>query len=1111
MDADSPSRTFFQTLSQRVGTCVRGLLKLTAVLAAVAMVAYIYALSQTDEAIRSHLQSELDTHYTLQGLQVTVASAKFYKGRGVAVRGVVLKERFGERKGQEIARFDEVYFACDASLERFITDPPPLLGTSVRGMRIRAELAADGSVNAARLFPLPNLRPDSNDHPPVKIEDAVLEIVDTSLCPPRMLTVRNIEARIAAECIPGGDPANPRFRYQIKGSAAGDFVQTVQVEGTIEPDSRAWKLQGFAQRLVLGDELYEHAPQKLTDALAVLKPLRGELDLNFAVSGQLPDPAAPPSSHAPAASSPAGFPLGKLGRIVFQVDGDLTKAQVHHSRLPYPLTNLTAGLHLDNQGLKIKNLSARSGLGLLELSGERVGWAESSPLQLTGRVQRLSLDEQLTQALPPELLDVWHSYAPAGVANVDFSIQSRGGEWTPNLLVELVDVSFAYFRFPYRVTNAAGKVRLTGDRLTIAVRGLAGGQLVRIDGDFLNPGPDFTGRLQVELEGAAPLDEAIIANLDAGPRALVRRLSPRGMITVSGEFGRNEPNEESQYKRLTLGLQDCSIRFDGFPYPIEGITGTVEVDNDRVILKQLQGRNDSAFIVCNGQWEPGDDGGLQLAIAATDVPLDDDLRLALTPEARQAWSDLRARGTLDHLQVDVSLKSGDEKGVQLKVRGQKWKRPEGALADSISMEPTWLPYRLDSVTGVVTVDNGVVTLEKFAAQHEDATASLNARSLPLPDGGRRLEVDSLIIDRLPVDHELLTAMPENLGAALGQLQIQGALGVRGSLRLDTPGQEGGGARSSWDLTLGLENGSLTCGESFEHIHGGAKLVGAQIDGQVQCRGELGIDSLIYRDMQLTQVNGPLWIDNGRILFGAWAEPANQARAPRRVQAQFSGGQLAGDGQVLLTPERPFTMNLQLSDADLATIALEVGRPRQMSGQMFAALELNGNHLGAPSLRGRGAFRLRDANIYELPVVLALLKLLRIREPDQTAFDTGDVDFQIEGEHLYFSRINFSGDAITLKGNGEMNLRREINMNFYTMVGRDDVWVPVISPALGLASQQLLLITATGTLDNPIVKRKAFPGLEETLKEIFAEDGGLRPLPPLKSAERMLPQLPFFNR
>ena len=61
-------------------------------------------------------------------------------------------------------------------------------------------------------------------------------------------------------------------------------------------------------------------------------------------------------------------------------------------------------------------------------------------------------------------------------------------------------------------------------------------------------------------------------------------------------------------------------------------------------------------------------------------------------------------------------------------------------------------------------------------------------------------------------------------------------------------------------------------------------------------------------------------------------------------------------------------------------------------------------------------------MYELPVMISLLKILSIRPPDQNAFSDATIDYRIEGEHIYFDRIDFHGDAISLRGKGEMDFQ-----------------------------------------------------------------------------------------
>jgi hypothetical protein len=95
--------------------------------------------------------------------------------------------------------------------------------------------------------------------------------------------------------------------------------------------------------------------------------------------------------------------------------------------------------------------------------------------------------------------------------------------------------------------------------------------------------------------------------------------------------------------------------------------------------------------------------------------------------------------------------------------------------------------------------------------------------------------------------------------------------------------------------------------------------------------------------------------------------------------------------------------------------------------------------------------------------------------------------------VYFDKLNFKGDAITLLGKGQMNLQGDIQLLFTAVVGRDDIKVPVVSELFTGASQQFLLIHVDGNLQDPRMRKEAFPGLNQALQHLQNElqGGGVR--------------------
>jgi hypothetical protein len=151
--------------------------------------------------------------------------------------------------------------------------------------------------------------------------------------------------------------------------------------------------------------------------------------------------------------------------------------------------------------------------------------------------------------------------------------------------------------------------------------------------------------------------------------------------------------------------------------------------------------------------------------------------------------------------------------------------------------------------------------------------------------------------------------------------------------------------------------------------------------------------------------------------------------------------------------------------------------------------VSGSRAGTHSLAGRGQVRLRDADIYELPLVVALLKMLRVKAPDRNAFGSSVVDFRIEGPRAYLDNIELSGDAISLVGNGEVDLDSNVHMTFRSIMGDSATQLPAMKRVLGGASGQFMLIHVDGTLAHPEMTSEAFPTLAAAIQKLQSQRRG----------------------
>ncbi|MDO4627935.1 MAG: hypothetical protein Q4C70_01995, partial [Planctomycetia bacterium] len=208
-------------------------------------------------------------------------------------------------------------------------------------------------------------------------------------------------------------------------------------------------------------------------------------------------------------------------------------------------------------------------------------------------------------------------------------------------------------------------------------------------------------------------------------------------------------------------------------------------------------------------------------------------------------------------------------------------------------------------------------------------------------------------------------------------------------------------------------------------------------------------------------------------------------AARSLSAHFIGGDIYGAVAVQFGYPSTFQSHIVLTNGHLENCAYLTGND-QLKGKMFGSLTLTGTDSSMHTLRGKGEFHLADADIYKLSVMMSLLKILSLKEVNDTGFSSSDMKFHIEGNHIYFDQIDFYGDAFSLIGKGEMDFKSQIKLVFYSVMGRNEHRIPIISPLLHATGRQMLLITMKGPLQNPEISQRPLPALNMALEQMESD-------------------------
>lgn len=1007
---------------------------------------------QVDETIRAHVHARFAEHY--RGLKVEVRSAIRQSRDCLVIRGISIVEPGAEGPRAELLFIEELRLACNTDLSQLASGEPNVSEVIVRRPTLWVTRRADGGWGATKLLPWPTF----GCHPPVvKVEGGTIEIFDPQKTPVGTFTVRDVNLSLIPQRSTDAGQPDGRWR-RLQGTMGADHLRQVAVEGLVDSLGDCFNISGSIDGLEVSPELRESLPDPLSAKMSVLGALRGQSEFSFRLSKS-------PQDNPP---------------FQFSVAGKLARGRFDDPRWPAGLSDIRASFRADTRGYEVEELAARSSSCLLRLSCRGEGYEPTSPAHFAIQARQLELDRRLVDSLPDNCKEVWYKYLPSGHVDIDAKLEYDGQSWSPEVSVGCQNVSFSYHKFPFRLECARGTLELKEQVLRLALMAQSGNQPVRLSAEIQRPLDAATGWFEAKA-AQLPIDDKLISAVPERGRAVLRSLDPHGTCGVQVRLWR-ERADEPMHRHLVATLQRCALRFDKFPYPLSNIHGEIEMLDDQWKFTGLEGANDSGRVHCDeGYLRPVADGSeFYLRLTARDVPLEDELRDALRPSMQRLWNDVKPHGAFD---ASAEIRYHSPANVlDVSVRAE----PQ---SENSWIEPVQFPYRLERLTGVLVYRDGHVTLEEMRAEHGNARLAATGTCDFYPDGSWRFGLEGMTVDRISLDRELVQALPNRLRKALAELNLSGPLNLRGGVEFSHGGKPEDPLVSRWDLAAAVQRASLDFGLKLDNIHGEVRLVG-EFDGQaLRCKGELALDSVSFKDYQFTQVGGPLWIDDQQVLLGSWVERAQTAGGPRPrpVSGRLFGGTVQADAWVMLGSVPRYGLQASLSDADLAQCAHEVMVGRQnLQGKILANLDLRGAGRSVNSLSGRGAIRLRDADIYEVPMMISLLKLLSIRRPDASAFSQSDIDLRIVGNHVYFDRINFKGDAISLLGKGEMGFDSQIQLTFHTIVGRHEVRVPLVKEIVGGASEQIMQIHVTGTLQDPQMRREAFPGVNQALQILQGE-------------------------
>ncbi|NND99445.1 MAG: hypothetical protein HKN47_19185 [Pirellulaceae bacterium] len=1099
------------------------------------------------EQARRQFEKQLRDHYV--GYEVSVGKGRYEPSVGLIFEDLriadphvpVKKSNWGltSSESREMIRVEKLTVVASTEPEKLLEKKNPLVTRRVvlDGVHVDAWMTADDKLSLEQLWPMPKFGPAA---PRVEIHRAHLRLVDVSgstqpieLELSHLLLVNGAKIN-SSQVPPGGSDTSPTTTIgqtiSLRGSA--NFASSIQVEA--HASDAGLKIRGLIKNARISAELIDRLPSRFREPLQQARGLSCLCDAAFEI-GQTP-----------------GNPID------YRLKATVHDGRLDHPSLPEPISKLSGVLVCDRTGIKIDASQGIFGDAVCYMSGSVGNYQWPQSAQFTVNVKGLSLNDRLARSIPPSLQQGWDRLRPSGrVDIVDASIFNVGGLWKANATVDCKGVDVRYSKFPYPVEQLVGRVQIRNDIATSQLlTGRIGGRRLQC-GFRLPTKPGVTNEkvFVVNTDGPIAIDSTLIRSLThrgsqtSKLESFVRSLQPRGSVHLTNarlmtDAGGNNTRE------FDLHVADGHLRYKEFAYPLYNVTGKIHVRNDLVTLDGFHGTNANAGqIQCNGTYKmptaqdaastgltrltpPGatvptaqaaDQSDLRLHFHATNIPVDESLRTSVPIETRRAWDAISPSGVLDELDVTVA-KRGPGRSIGLTITATETESHQ-LNNRTLSIQPSSLPYRLDIIDGQVRYDGRRVTIESLRTRHDATHIAAHGGCVQDPNGRWRLMLNIHSGSRISPDAELIASLPKQMKEAMHRLQLRRPVSVRGTTEFLLPQQSGGSPIIDWDLVLQLEGNRIGDIGPVHALRGELSARGTSDAAGLRTDGDVRIDSMHVNDLQVTAIRGPYSIRDDRLLLGTLAqsglkptvtpiptlESADLKQPPtrtqpvtyapddltRKIRGKLFGGELQLTGEVVLS-SAGFKVDAALVNGKVPTLLADLGHGRnELTGVVDGQIELEGILGTTDLLKGIGSARVQGANLYQLPLLVQLLNLLRITPAEDVAFTDAELEFTLIENQLNFNDLKLWGDLVALQGGGTLDRKRELDLTLNTWVSPQNIFTKVLGP---LRSQEhtLWTVDVRGPLGDPTVERRAFDGVNQTLEWFFPTMNQREPATPPKT-------------
>ncbi|UCD29779.1 MAG: hypothetical protein JSV03_04655, partial [Planctomycetota bacterium] len=699
------------------------------------------------------------------------------------------------------------------------------------------------------------------------------------------------------------------------------------------------------------------------------------------------------------------------------VEGTLTARGVsaRYFRFPYRVHNLTGTVHFrKDKKIELKDLVGIHGKGRVVVNGVLGGYSSQfGRLEIVG--ENIELDDDLLRCLnsrDQKLCQLFNARAQMNLhvqlERADAPHGTEGNPWKPAINVTFIDGSINFAGFPYQLDKLNGKMRIAGGRFDIhKLTALRGDMRVNVTG---KAGRTENGKVDLDLKLDAAkvrLDEVLAAALPEKTREMYESFAPNGLANLSGRllWGANSDRIEYDFNAL---LFNAGLGLPGTGARLVDARADIRLTSDRLDIKSLEGKFGESIVVLKGHvgMEP-EDPTMSLEFRSEQLHLNNSLRSALPTSLGKIWDLFKPAGSVAlDLHFDRQRPTATQPGEQ----------PESVINYRATLEPidctatfSGFPLPLSGITGRMVINPNKVIINKLTARHEKTTFELTGQ-IEITPFKKDVEL-SIKASDLKFTEDLRQAVPWRLRRMWNNVKPQGQADLSFN-RLAFTVQPGQITHWSFEGDTKLEGVTLQIGPELSDIRGYLNLKGV-FGSQFSCRGDLFLSQVRVDERLVTNVSAKL----SRL-------PEDTLFSVEDIVGRFYEGTIIGNAEVNYIPGGPnYGLSLTARDVSLAKFLNAKRKPDEkpveLKGQVDGNLALAGKFGKARSRRGGGAIVIREAQMFKVPLILAILQVIHFAIDDNNAFHDGTLAFVVDGDELILNEIDLRGRSFSMVGAGRV--------------------------------------------------------------------------------------------